>query len=56
LHDHDDASLLANNSGCSASEAVQENDVITMTCSITYSVNCRGRQSWDGSTQVTTLL
>jgi len=37
LHDHDDASLLADNPSCSASGAVQENDVITMTCSITYS-------------------
>jgi len=44
------ASFLANNPICttnlSASEAVQENDVSTMTCSITYSGNWTPVMRW----------
>ena len=46
MHDHDDASLLADNPSCSASGVVQENDVIKMTCRITYSGNWAPVMRW----------
>jgi len=41
--------LSADNPSCSGSAAVQENDVITMTCSITYSGNWAPVMRWFNS-------
>ena len=49
LHHYGDASLLANNPSCSASGAVQQNEVITMTCTITYIGNWAPVMRWFNS-------